>query len=40
MPSAERTKMLDLAAGFLSRHNNDDVLAQWREYAEMLVARP
>ena len=40
MPVTERTKMLDLAAGFLSRHNNDDVLAQWREYADMLVARP
>jgi glycosyltransferase involved in cell wall biosynthesis len=38
MHVAERTKMLDLSAGFLSRHNNHEVLAQWKSYAELLAA--
>lgn len=40
MPVAERTRMLDLAAGFLSRHDNDEVLSRWRSYAEAIAACP
>lgn len=38
MPVAERTKMLDLAAGFLAEHGNNEVMGQWRRYAELLMA--